>query len=46
MLDIGDTLQKFDLPTNGDGTLSNKNIKGKKVVLYFLPQRYDAWMHN
>ena len=35
MLDIGDTLPKFDLPTNGDGTLSNKNLKGKKVVLYF-----------
>jgi len=38
MLDIGDTLQKFDLPTNGDGTLSNKNIKGKKVILYFYPK--------
>ena len=35
MLDISDTLPKFDLPTNSDGTLSNKNLKGKKVVLYF-----------
>jgi len=38
MLDIGDTLPKFDLPTNGDDTLSNKSLKGKKVVLYFYPK--------
>lgn len=38
MLDIGDTLPKFDLPTNGGDTLSNNSFKGKKVVIYFYPK--------
>lgn len=38
MLDVGDKIPNFDLPTNGGGTLSNKDLKGKTVVLYFYPK--------
>ncbi len=38
MLDIGDSLPTFDLPTNGGGTLSDKDLKGKKAVIYFYPK--------
>ena len=35
---IGDKAPDFDLPTDGGGTLSLKELKGKKVVLYFYPK--------
>ena len=35
---IGDKAPDFDLPTDGGGTLSLKDLKGKKVVLYFYPK--------
>ena len=35
---IGDKAPDFDLPTDGAGTLSLKDLKGKKVVLYFYPK--------
>jgi len=38
MLDTGDKLPKFDLPTDGGNTLSNKDLKGRKFVLYFYPK--------
>lgn len=38
MLDTGDKLPKFDLPTDGGGTLSNKDLKGQKFVMYFYPK--------
>lgn len=38
MLDIGDTIPDFDLPTNGGDTLSRKDLKGKTVVMYFYPK--------
>lgn len=37
-LNPGDTAPAFDLPTDGDGQLSLKSLKGKKVVLYFYPK--------
>lgn len=38
MLDVGDAIPDFDLPTNGGGTLSRKDLKGKTVVMYFYPK--------
>lgn len=38
MLDVGDTIPDFDLPTNGGSTLSRKDLKGKTVVMYFYPK--------
>lgn len=38
MLDIGDKMPTFSLPTNGGGTLSSKDLKGKTVVMYFYPK--------
>ena len=35
---IGDKAPDFDLPTDGDGTLSLKELRGKRVVLYFYPK--------
>lgn len=37
-LDVGDIAPAFDLPTDGGGTLSMKELKGKNVVLYFYPK--------
>lgn len=37
-IDIGDEAPAFELPTNGGGTLSMDDLKGKKVVLYFYPK--------
>lgn len=28
----------FSLPTSGDGTISLKSLRGKKVILYFYPK--------
>ena len=35
MLDVGDTIPDFDLPTNGGNSLSRKDLRGKTVVMYF-----------
>jgi len=37
-LKIGDSAPDFTLPTDGDGLLSLKKLKGRKVVLYFYPK--------
>ncbi len=37
-LEPGSKAPAFDLPTDGDGTLSLASLKGKKVVLYFYPK--------
>lgn len=37
-LDVGDKAPDFSLPTDGAGTLSLKDLKGKTVVLYFYPK--------
>ena len=34
----GDQAPDFDLPTDGGGTLAGKDLKGKKLVLYFYPK--------
>ncbi|MBC8268400.1 MAG: thioredoxin-dependent thiol peroxidase [Rhodospirillaceae bacterium] len=34
----GDRAPDFDLPTDGGGTLSLKELSGKSVVLYFYPK--------
>jgi peroxiredoxin Q/BCP len=38
MLEAGDKVPNFTLPTNGGGTLSLKDLKGKKAVIYFYPK--------
>lgn len=38
MLDVGDKAPDFSLPTDGGGTLSLADLKGKTVVLYFYPK--------
>ncbi|MDA8637396.1 thioredoxin-dependent thiol peroxidase [Rhodospirillales bacterium] len=38
MLDVGDTIPDFDLPTNGGNSLSRKDLRGKTVVMYFYPK--------
>ena len=38
MLETGDKAPNFDLPVNGGGTLSLKDLKGKAVVMYFYPK--------
>lgn len=38
MLEVGDTIPEFDLPTNGGGSLNNKALKGKTVIMYFYPK--------
>jgi len=37
-MDIGDNAPDFNLPTNGGGTLSLADLKGKTVILYFYPK--------
>ncbi len=37
-LNPGDKAPAFALPTDGGGTLSLKELKGKNVVLYFYPK--------
>jgi len=34
----GDAAPAFDLPTDGGGSVKLKDLKGKKVVLYFYPK--------
>jgi len=38
MLKIGDKAPQFTLPTGDGKTLALKDLKGKKVVLYFYPK--------
>ncbi|MBI4429311.1 MAG: thioredoxin-dependent thiol peroxidase [Ignavibacteriales bacterium] len=38
MLNVGDTAPQFKLPSGNGRTLSLKDFKGKKVVLYFYPK--------
>ena len=38
MLETGDKAPNFNLPVNGGGTLSLKDLKGKAVVMYFYPK--------
>jgi peroxiredoxin Q/BCP len=38
MIDVGDKAPAFDGVTDGGGGLSLKDLKGKKVVLYFYPK--------
>ena len=37
-LEIGSKAPDFTLPTDGGGTISLKELKGKNVVLYFYPK--------
>ena len=37
-VDAGDKAPNFAMATDGDGKISLKNLKGKKVVLYFYPK--------
>ena len=37
-LEIGDKAPDFTLPTDGDGKISLKALKGKTVILYFYPK--------
>ena len=36
-LEIGDKAPDFTLPTDGEGKVSLKELKGKTVILYFYP---------
>lgn len=35
---VGDTAPDFTVPTDGGGTLSLEDLRGRKVVLYFYPK--------
>lgn len=37
-IDVGDPLPDFSLPTDGGGTLSAADLRGKTTVLYFYPR--------
>ncbi|MGB3036560.1 MAG: redoxin domain-containing protein, partial [Methyloceanibacter sp.] len=37
-LEVGDKAPSFNLPADGGGKISLKDLKGKKVVLYFYPK--------
>jgi peroxiredoxin Q/BCP len=37
-LELGDKAPDFTLPTDGGGSLTLSQLKGKKVVLYFYPK--------
>ena len=37
-LEIGDKAPSFNLPADGGGKIALKDLKGKKVVLYFYPK--------
>lgn len=38
MLDIGDKVPNFDLPSSGGTRITHKDLKGKFTVLYFYPK--------
>ena len=37
-LEVGDKAPSFTLPADGGGKVALKDLKGKKVVLYFYPK--------
>jgi peroxiredoxin Q/BCP len=37
-VEIGKPAPKFEMPTDGGGTVSLADLKGKRVVLYFYPK--------
>ena len=37
-IDAGDKAPDFKLPTDGGGELALKDLRGKKVALYFYPK--------
>ena len=37
-LSVGDKAPNFEMPTDGNGTVSLADLKGKNVVLYFYPR--------
>lgn len=37
-LEVGDKAPSFNLPTDGGGTISLKDLKGETVILYFYPK--------
>jgi peroxiredoxin Q/BCP len=37
-VDVGSPAPDFTLPTDGDGSLSLSELKGRKVILYFYPK--------
>lgn len=38
MIDVGDKAPDFLIPTDGGNTISLKELKGNKVILYFYPK--------
>ena len=36
--EVGKNAPDFEMPTDGEGSVSLKELKGKKVVLYFYPK--------
>ncbi|MEO9902389.1 thioredoxin-dependent thiol peroxidase [Nisaea sp.] len=38
MVDVGEKAPDFNMATDGGGSVSLKDLKGKKVVLYFYPK--------
>jgi len=38
MVDVGEKAPDFSMATDGGGSVSLKDLKGKKVVLYFYPK--------
>ena len=37
-LEVGDKAPSFNLPTDGGGKISLKDLKGEAVILYFYPK--------
>ncbi len=37
-LEVGDKAPAFELPRDGEGIISLKSLKGRKLVLYFYPK--------
>ena len=37
-LEVGDKAPAFELPRDGEGVISLKSLKGRKLVLYFYPK--------
>ena len=37
-IDVGDKVPDFHMPTDGGGSISLEELKGRKVVLYFYPK--------
>jgi len=37
-VELGDKAPDFNLPTDGNGSVTLSQLKGKKVVLYFYPK--------